>query len=634
MVREEWQRNNEITTNVISFFCCFSIISPLHHILLNYKIGSLCLEIIRNALRQYKKWEQELMLAKPIVNLPALCEEIAALSIQEPEQSASHQELELKKTTAKLDFSLLGVSQGTTSHEKSDDQALHLPPKLELKKTTAKLDLSLPSVSQGTTSPEKSDDQALHPPPKEQESSVQGSLKKSDSDLPAESNKGRPPPSPTPAIIPQKDNLPPLQERNPKVQGKRSTKKGDLGLPPLPPRASSPPPSNSIKPIDDCVPSRPVSRKHSLEGKKQKRMSEPTLSSPSNTESTLPLGDSLPSHRKKEGREARRKSDPSIPAASLERPLPPLSKPSTSLRDILLKQRELNLDGKKSTRGLDSSLPPISRSGPPRPPTPVKFLDSLQSHRMQEHKMKERKLIGKSVSDIPQLSDEQSHPQSPTLPPEFQFDRSPSLRKLRERRLEEKKPMRKSDPCVPTGFRYPCPSLTKPSSSLQDVQHKGGKSDLDWSLPPLVPATTSAANDDERSPSSEQEHKMKERKLIGKSVSDIPQLSDEQSRPQSPTLPPEFQFDRSPSLRKLRERRLEGKKPMRKSDPCVPTGFGYPRASLTKPSSSLQDVQHKGGKSDLDWSLPPLVPATTSAANDDERSPSSEFCQREQLPSG
>jgi hypothetical protein len=48
VLREEWQRNVEVTTNIIYTFFCFSHFSQFHPLISYYKIGNLTVQVISN----------------------------------------------------------------------------------------------------------------------------------------------------------------------------------------------------------------------------------------------------------------------------------------------------------------------------------------------------------------------------------------------------------------------------------------------------------------------------------------------------------------------------------------------------------------------------------------------------------
>ncbi|KAK9720460.1 hypothetical protein QE152_g22020 [Popillia japonica] len=60
VLREDWKKSIVLSTNLIFIFFCFSTYSTFHHVILHYKIGSLCMDIIDFELRRYDEWKAEL----------------------------------------------------------------------------------------------------------------------------------------------------------------------------------------------------------------------------------------------------------------------------------------------------------------------------------------------------------------------------------------------------------------------------------------------------------------------------------------------------------------------------------------------------------------------------------------------
>lgn len=60
VLREDWKKSIDLCTNIIYIFFCFSSFSDFHSILLQYKIGSSCLQIIENELKRFEYWTEEL----------------------------------------------------------------------------------------------------------------------------------------------------------------------------------------------------------------------------------------------------------------------------------------------------------------------------------------------------------------------------------------------------------------------------------------------------------------------------------------------------------------------------------------------------------------------------------------------
>ncbi|XP_018316852.1 kinesin-associated protein 3 isoform X2 [Mycetomoellerius zeteki] len=60
VLREDWRRSIELSTNIIYIFFCFSTYSQFHNIVLEYRIGSLCMDIIDSELRRYDQWKEDM----------------------------------------------------------------------------------------------------------------------------------------------------------------------------------------------------------------------------------------------------------------------------------------------------------------------------------------------------------------------------------------------------------------------------------------------------------------------------------------------------------------------------------------------------------------------------------------------
>ncbi|KYN28624.1 Kinesin-associated protein 3 [Trachymyrmex cornetzi] len=60
VLREDWRRSIELSTNIIYIFFCFSTYSQFHNIVLEYRIGSLCMDIIDFELRRYDQWKEDM----------------------------------------------------------------------------------------------------------------------------------------------------------------------------------------------------------------------------------------------------------------------------------------------------------------------------------------------------------------------------------------------------------------------------------------------------------------------------------------------------------------------------------------------------------------------------------------------
>ncbi|XP_076247106.1 kinesin associated protein 3 isoform X3 [Calliopsis andreniformis] len=60
VLREDWKRSMELSTNIVYIFFCFSTYSQFHNIILEYRIGSLCMDIIDSELRRYDQWKEDM----------------------------------------------------------------------------------------------------------------------------------------------------------------------------------------------------------------------------------------------------------------------------------------------------------------------------------------------------------------------------------------------------------------------------------------------------------------------------------------------------------------------------------------------------------------------------------------------
>ncbi|XP_076228835.1 kinesin associated protein 3 isoform X2 [Nomia melanderi] len=60
VLREDWRRSIELSTNIVYIFFCFSTYSQFHNIVLEYRIGSLCMDIIDFELCRYDQWKEDM----------------------------------------------------------------------------------------------------------------------------------------------------------------------------------------------------------------------------------------------------------------------------------------------------------------------------------------------------------------------------------------------------------------------------------------------------------------------------------------------------------------------------------------------------------------------------------------------
>ncbi|CAH0775981.1 unnamed protein product [Bemisia tabaci] len=60
VLREDWRKSIELSTNIVYIFFCFSTYSIFHPIIMQFKVGSLCIEIIDYELKRYDEWKSSL----------------------------------------------------------------------------------------------------------------------------------------------------------------------------------------------------------------------------------------------------------------------------------------------------------------------------------------------------------------------------------------------------------------------------------------------------------------------------------------------------------------------------------------------------------------------------------------------
>ncbi|CAG9566979.1 unnamed protein product [Danaus chrysippus] len=59
VLREEWKRSIELSTNIVYTFFCFSTYLEFHPVIIQYKIGSLCMDVIDYELKRYDQWKEK-----------------------------------------------------------------------------------------------------------------------------------------------------------------------------------------------------------------------------------------------------------------------------------------------------------------------------------------------------------------------------------------------------------------------------------------------------------------------------------------------------------------------------------------------------------------------------------------------
>uniref|UniRef100_A0A182P2A7 Kinesin associated protein kap n=1 Tax=Anopheles epiroticus TaxID=199890 RepID=A0A182P2A7_9DIPT len=60
VLREDWRRSLDLSTNIIYIFFCFSTYTNFHSVIVNYKIGSLCMDVIDYELRRYDQMKHDI----------------------------------------------------------------------------------------------------------------------------------------------------------------------------------------------------------------------------------------------------------------------------------------------------------------------------------------------------------------------------------------------------------------------------------------------------------------------------------------------------------------------------------------------------------------------------------------------
>lgn len=60
VLREDWKKSTELTTNIVYVFFCFSSFSQFHSIIIHYKIGAMCMQVMEHEVKRYEQWSAEL----------------------------------------------------------------------------------------------------------------------------------------------------------------------------------------------------------------------------------------------------------------------------------------------------------------------------------------------------------------------------------------------------------------------------------------------------------------------------------------------------------------------------------------------------------------------------------------------
>lgn len=70
VLREEWKRSIELSTNIVFTFFSFSTYNEFHPVILQYKIGSLCMDVIDFELKRFDQWKDTIDGKGKAVNTP------------------------------------------------------------------------------------------------------------------------------------------------------------------------------------------------------------------------------------------------------------------------------------------------------------------------------------------------------------------------------------------------------------------------------------------------------------------------------------------------------------------------------------------------------------------------------------
>lgn len=66
VLREDWRKSIDLSTNIIYTFFCFSTYTRFHNVIVQYKIGSLCMDVIEHELKRYDVMKQDLERRKSV----------------------------------------------------------------------------------------------------------------------------------------------------------------------------------------------------------------------------------------------------------------------------------------------------------------------------------------------------------------------------------------------------------------------------------------------------------------------------------------------------------------------------------------------------------------------------------------
>ncbi|XP_006812486.1 kinesin-associated protein 3-like [Saccoglossus kowalevskii] len=69
VLREDWKKSVELSTNIIYVFFCFSSFSQFHGVIAHFKIGALVMSIVEHELKRHGLWQEELQKKKKAADI-------------------------------------------------------------------------------------------------------------------------------------------------------------------------------------------------------------------------------------------------------------------------------------------------------------------------------------------------------------------------------------------------------------------------------------------------------------------------------------------------------------------------------------------------------------------------------------
>ncbi|XP_059618784.1 kinesin-associated protein 3 isoform X2 [Phlebotomus argentipes] len=64
VLREDWRKSLDLSTNIVYIFFCFSTYTHFHPVIVNHKIGSLCMDVIDYELKRYEQMKNDVEMRK------------------------------------------------------------------------------------------------------------------------------------------------------------------------------------------------------------------------------------------------------------------------------------------------------------------------------------------------------------------------------------------------------------------------------------------------------------------------------------------------------------------------------------------------------------------------------------------